>query len=249
MGACWLTLLQTTNIEEGLHFILRHFQEPIWPRTISTRTTEVRQVAVFNREEAFARFKQAKGLDCRINAYPNYIEWKKMNRQAPNFIFIDVDSSSLTNTDLTQFLGDVCAKFRDYNIQPTVLQSGRGYHLYLPVRAFVLESEELFQDFEQPSRKFIQWAEQYLSDGKADKCHTLGLSFSNCMLRIPCSINSKVNEEVKIIKHWNRRRPSIRPLLEEFYVDMTEDKIKEIQGIKVKCADNSKFYRYWRTRK
>ena len=69
------------------------------------------------------------------------------------------------------------------------------------------------------------------------------------MLRIPGSINSKVNEEVKIIKHWNGRRPSIRPLLEEFYVDMTEDKIKEIQGIKVKCADNSKFYRYWRTRK
>jgi len=92
VGACWLTLLQTTNIEEGLHFILRHFQEPIWPRTISTRTTEGRQVAVFNREEAFARFKQAHWQDCSINTYPNDIEWKGINRQAPNFIFMDVDS-------------------------------------------------------------------------------------------------------------------------------------------------------------
>ena len=37
----------------------------------------------------------------------------------------------------------------------------------------------------EPDRKFIQWAEQYLSDGKADPCHSKGLSFKNCMVRIP----------------------------------------------------------------
>ena len=58
-----------THIEEGLDFILSHFQEPIWPTAISTRTTECRQVLVSNRSEALARFKQANYLDCRISAY------------------------------------------------------------------------------------------------------------------------------------------------------------------------------------
>ena len=58
-----------THIEEGLDFTLSHFQEPIWPRPISTRTTECRQVLVSNRSEALARFKQANYLDCRISAY------------------------------------------------------------------------------------------------------------------------------------------------------------------------------------
>lgn len=199
------------------------------------------QVVGFNKQEALARFKQAKVFDCRINGYPNYIEWKGVNRQAPNLIFIDIDNTD--GIDLLQFLGFICSKFDDYSIQPTVIESGRGYHFYLPVRAFILEDEELFEDFGQPSRGFIQWAEQYLSGGKADKCHSLGLSFKNCMLRIPGSINYRADEEVKVVKRWNGRRPSIRPLLEEFYVDMIEDKIKEMQGIK--CDRPSNFHWYW----
>ena len=39
-----------THIEEGLDFTLSHFQEPIWPRAISTKTTECRQVLVNNRD-------------------------------------------------------------------------------------------------------------------------------------------------------------------------------------------------------
>jgi hypothetical protein len=55
---------------DGLDFILGHFRQPIWPRTISTRTTEGRQLVVDSREEALARFAQSNWLDCRISAYP-----------------------------------------------------------------------------------------------------------------------------------------------------------------------------------
>jgi hypothetical protein len=50
-----------------------------------------------------------------------------------------------------------------------------------------LENESLFEDIEvyDPSRKFLQWSEQYLSNNKADQCHSKGVSFNNCMLRIP----------------------------------------------------------------
>ena len=30
----------TNRIEEGLHYLITHFQEPIWPRTISTKTQQ-----------------------------------------------------------------------------------------------------------------------------------------------------------------------------------------------------------------
>jgi hypothetical protein len=63
----------------------------------------------------------------------------------------------------------------------------------------------------------MQWAEQYLSNNKADLCHSKGVSFNNCMLRIPGSINSKVNRKVAIVKIWNGIKPSIKPLLYDFY--------------------------------
>ena len=78
------------TIEEGLDFILSHFDEPIWPRTIFTKTLG-KQYTIYSREEAIARFKQSNLLDCRINAYLDYIEFKGINRQSPNFIFIDID--------------------------------------------------------------------------------------------------------------------------------------------------------------
>jgi hypothetical protein len=51
-------------VEEGLDFILSHFKEG-FPRTISTKTIEGRQIVVYNKDEALARFKAANYLDCR----------------------------------------------------------------------------------------------------------------------------------------------------------------------------------------
>jgi hypothetical protein len=52
------------RIEEGLDFILTLFEVPKWPRRISTKLTEGRQILVHNKEEALARFKQANYMDC-----------------------------------------------------------------------------------------------------------------------------------------------------------------------------------------
>ncbi len=103
-------------------------------------------------------------------------------------------------------------------VWPTVLWSGNGYHIYLPVDAPILEQESEFARFGQPSRKFIQFAEPYLSNNKSDPEHTKGLSFRNCMIRIPGSFNSKngKREEVRIIQKWDGNRPSIKPLLFRF---------------------------------
>lgn len=113
---------------------------------------------------------------------------------------------------------------------------------YLPVTAFVLELESIFAAFEEPSKQFIRWAEQFLSNNKADPCHSNTLSAGNCMLRVPGSFNSKLvqlNEkgeivnipesaEVKIVQNGNGVKPSIKPLLPEFYIYLADSKIKEI---------------------
>jgi hypothetical protein len=124
---------------EGLDYILNHFQEPIWPRTISTRTSDRRQILVYSKEEALARFKQANWLDCRISAYPSYTEYKGINRQAPNSIFIDLDRSTFKtdkahNIALSKTLENIRQKLGG---NPIVLWSGNGYYVYLPVQAFV----------------------------------------------------------------------------------------------------------------
>jgi hypothetical protein len=66
---------QNISIEQGLDFITSHFKEPIWPRVIFTKTLG-KQITVYSKQESIARFKQSNLMDCRINAYPDYTEFK-----------------------------------------------------------------------------------------------------------------------------------------------------------------------------
>jgi hypothetical protein len=43
-----------------------------------------------------------------------------------------------------------------------VLWTRNGYHIYVPVAAPILELESIFARFEEPSRRFIRWTEQFL---------------------------------------------------------------------------------------
>jgi hypothetical protein len=229
-------------IEVGLDFILGHFptEEPLWPRTISTHTTERRQIPVCNKEEVLARFKQANFLDSRISAYPDYTQWHGVNRQAPNFIFIDLDLSRFNCREtldraLGKTLKNIKAKLGGG--YPSVLHSGNGYHILQPIDAFILESERMFATFKNTSMKFLRFAEPYLTNNKADPCYSNSLSFKNCMLRIPGSHNSRclqrnngvadTSTEVKIIQRWDGKRPAINWLLLDFRRYLIQEKIND----------------------
>jgi Primase X len=227
------------TIEEGVGFILSQFEEPIWPRTVSSCSIQGRQILVYNKAEAIEKFKQANLLDCRINAYPAYTVFGGINRQAPNFIFIDMDLSRFNSMDaldraLRSVLKNIKQKFRD--AWPTVIWSGNGYHIYLPIQAFILESESVFAEFEQPSKKFLRFSEKMLTNNKADPCHSSNLSFKNCMLRVPGSHNSECVKrnnnslgsmtEVKIMQKWDGKRPAINWLLRDFRRYLIQEKIE-----------------------
>lgn len=226
-------LLTSHNFSEGFDFILGHFQEPIFPRTISTWRTENKQVEVFGKENAINLFEHSKFIDCKINAYPTYTEYKGINRQPPNFIFIDLDKSSFKSeraikVSLNHTLKNIEEKLN--GAHPTVLWSGNGYHIYLPIDSFVLEQVDIFGKFENPSNRFLKFAEVYLTNGRSDRSHTP--TFKSCMIRIPGSQNSKcieagTNSEVKIIQRWDGYRPKISLLLGSFYAYLVDQEIKE----------------------
>ena len=223
--------------ENGIDFILTHLTEPLFPRTISTYRSEGRQFEVFSKEEMIKAFEQSDFLDCRVNAYPSYTEYKGINRQAPNFLFIDLDKDIVGTARahrlaLTNTLRKIKEKLSE--AYPTVLWSGNGYHIYQPIEAFVLEEEEVFSsnEFDQPSKAFLRFAEQYLSNNKSDPSHNP--SFKSCMIRIPGSFNSKCilkgkDSEVKIIQRWDGYRPKINLLLGSFHAYLVDQRIKELQ--------------------
>src|SRR5437660_1444320 len=127
-----------TIIQNGLDYILGHIAPPIWPRTVSTYATEGKQVLVYSMDEALAKFRRSRLLDCRINVYPSFTGWKGL-RQAPDFLFIDLDLSRFKsiealNTALKKTLKFIKEKLGD-NVSPSVLWTGNGYHVYLPVSA------------------------------------------------------------------------------------------------------------------
>jgi Primase X len=234
------------SVIEGLDFILNLLDYQIcqWPRTISTKVTQGKQLVVNSRAEAIARFKQANSLDCRISAYP----YCRTNNNAlpANFIMIDLDGCNFGYDDyaLETALRQTLSKVkRLLQYKPTVIWSGNGYHIYIPIDVpIALENIAELSNIDQVSTRFIRFAERYLSDGKSDIAHNNSVSINNCMLRIPGSTNSnlklKFNSNsksqatrslVKVVRKYDEcsRPPNINLLIGSFYGYLTQDQIDE----------------------
>ena len=224
------------EIEIGLDFILSQLEEPtIFPRTIMTKKLGYQKI-VYSKERALEHFIESDFIDCRINAFPSL---KEGATWIPDLLFIDLDltnfkTEKILQVTLNKTLKSIKEKL-DNNAHPTVLWSGNGYHVILPVYcSIVLERIQDFQGFDNPSEKFLRFAKDILSNNKADKSNNP--SFRSCLLRIPNSFNAKClakgasfeNSKIKIIQEWNRDRPSIKFLLKDFKRYLINQKIKEL---------------------
>jgi hypothetical protein len=108
------------------------------------------QKEVFNAEEALAYFKASNYEDCRINAYPSYTEYQGINFTAPSFIMIDLDLKDFQSQEmLDKTLYKTLNKINKVlgGAQPTVLWTGGGYHIYQPIRGFILEEIDRFATY------------------------------------------------------------------------------------------------------
>jgi len=234
------------NIIKGLIFVLGHLDD-LWPKTVSTHWTVGAQVQVSSINDALYRFCQAKLLDCKIGAYPVYTDDFRRGAHdstlpgghgiTPSLLFIDLDKGvfdsnlALLKVALFQTLRRINEKFHG-KFKPTIIWSGNGYHVYLPVQlsgpSWCLAHTDTFHELspQDPDRKFLQWVEQYLSDGKADPAHSKAVSFKNMMLRIPGSINSKNSQKVKVLQKWDGQRPYINWILRDFRDYLIDKKLK-----------------------
>ena len=224
------------EIEIGLDLILSHLEEPtIFPRTIMTNKLGYQRI-IYTKEEALEHFIESNFIDCRINAFPSL---KEGATWIPELIFIDLDLSDFNTKKslqiaLNKILQNIKEKLEN-NAHPTILWSGNGYHIILPVYCpLELERIQEFQEFDNPSERFLRFAKANLSNNKADKANNP--SFRSCLLRIPNSLNAKClakgesleNSKIKIIQEWNRYRPSIKYLLTDFKRYLINQKIKEL---------------------
>jgi len=175
-------------------------------------------------------YEESNRVDCRVNAYPSYTEYKGIQRYPPNFIFADLDLSLSKDRQALDMALEGTLRTTRFKINgsPTVLWTGNGYHIYQPVEAVIFEQFIEFEGFDHPSARFIRFAEQYLTNEKSDPSHSP--SFKSCMIRIPGSINSKCpksSNEVKIIQKWDGYRPPISLLRSAFRDYLMSEKIKE----------------------
>jgi hypothetical protein len=171
------------NVEDGLDFILNHLQELPFPRKVMTKDIGY-QLEVFNKEEALQYYKTSDYNDCRINAYPPYTEYHDIKRTPVSFLMVDLDLKDfgMLNVSkepklfLEKALNKTLHKINDFGGNPTVLWTGNGYHIYLPVAGFILEEYETFYEFAKYLDKdlttlFMQFAEEYFTDYAADRIH------------------------------------------------------------------------------
>jgi hypothetical protein len=237
------------SCNEGLGYILSQFDDEIWPRTISTKATQGRQSIINSREEALAYFKAANYFDCRISAFTY---WRRSivsdfagikNAIAPNLIMIDLDMDNFDcdEEQLKCSLQKTLKKIMELlNFKPTVILSGEGYHIYVPINTtIVLEDIKEFSNIEHVSTDFLRFAEWYLSSGKSDFAHNNSVSLNNCMLRIPGTYNSNNNAQVRIIKKWDYSRPDISLLIGSFCAYLKDRKIKEGKRINTQKQEAS----------
>jgi hypothetical protein len=138
-------------------------------------------------------------------------------------------------------------------VKPTVLWSGNGYHIYLPIEALVLDDFDPFSKDKFPnlfstyygkysgysvSEVFLLFSIQYLTNGKADPQHRP--KYKTCLIRIPNTHNSKcldkgsspAESKVKVVQEWNGYRPPIQLLTKEFRRWLVQEEIQ--QRIKVR---------------
>jgi hypothetical protein len=221
-------------MQEGVSFILGHFNEPIFPRRIFTPIHK--QIRIDDISEVYRYFKESKFIDCRISAYRYREQWGiLLLGQNVEIVFIDLDlnrfkSKQALDRALKKTLKNIKEKLSCPDANPTVLSSGSGgYHVIQPVKSIDLNREDYFTKWSlDPNKECIRFLESYLSNYKADPNHYNNVSFNNCLLRVPGSINSKTKAEVKILQKWNNVRPDIKYLYGDFLAYLVDkNNVKE----------------------
>jgi hypothetical protein len=213
------------------------------------------QFTVYSKDEIVEYCKQANYIDCRIGAYPEYTQYKGIVRQSPDFVFVDLDLPNFNNdmSRIDRVLKRIKNKIEKLGGSPSILWSGNGYHVYLPLDSIVLDQIDIFSKENFPSlfqsnfskyygysvsEVFLKFAKEYFSNGMADPLHHP--KYGNSLTRIPETYNSKClnrglskeESKVKIIQRWDGKRLPIQLLLKDFRRWIVQEEISHGEEVK-----------------
>lgn len=205
------------NIEQGLEFILDHFEEPIFPRTILTKLHN-KPILVHTKEEALQLFKQAGLVDCMISAFSK----NEIDEVIPNIILIDLDNFKALDETLFAFGSDLRAK-------PLVLSYGDEFTVIQPIKMNSWKNNTRYgKNDKDLVTLFLQFTSLYLSN---NKCISNNYGLESCLIRVPSSVNSKNNKKVEIQTFWDGRRIDVTNLRFVDFIDQLEQEKSNQQSL------------------
>jgi hypothetical protein len=227
-----------TASREDLEFMFWHFEGQAYdfPRRITTLKSnpngKIRsggQFPVNSIDEILRAYDRAEHKECRLAAYP--YDLTEQLRILPDVIFIDIDSHD--ESDLSKVKRRLKSKLVTAN--PTINDSGRGFHVIQPVDASSLLNLPVPEWFAEAENKgwsgFYKGFDNELQGFYGEHLGKKGEiadgsnnpSILSCLIRPPGTINAKVsssnNKEVTIVKSWDGKRPSIELILGDFISD------------------------------
>jgi hypothetical protein len=239
-------LAQKAIIKENLHFILSHFngQEYKFPRAIITLKSKG-QILANNEEETFRHFLDSDFKGCRINGYPFFGKAEDVNKLSPSFLFIDLDISLCSVCKypirkLDYILKQTLNKIeKEVHGNPTVLWTGDGYHIYLPIifsscrsnEKHPLEFVDPYNEFTPYTNKdltteFMSFAANYFTNGHQQKGtkQNYRASVTSCFITVPETVTTKDNFKVKIIRKWDGKATDVSSIASYFLDNLIQRK-------------------------
>ena len=182
----------------ALELLFEHFEQPYFPRTISTKKLGNAQVEINSIDEIILYFEESKWLDCRISLFGQ----NEIKQIKPNAIFIDLDDKDaleIVKIRIHELIGGI----------PLVIFTGLGYAIIQPIQMKSMIGRKIssLTDYEV-SQKFLKFAKDYLTNGKADSKNNPSLK--SCLIRVPHTINSKNGVTVEFKEAWDGQRVSIK---------------------------------------
>jgi hypothetical protein len=195
--------VQIKKVKQGIDLIFFLFEsagQPLFPRKMAVGP--IFGITVESKEQVLYQCIKGDFINCRINAYYEAPDSDfKVGLVAPSIIFTDIDLLSFGGSvkKLEQALQDTLTKIkRIFHVNPVVLHSGNGYHIYLVVNTRPLKYvKELADKCKEPSEQFLRFVPNFLTDQKCDPKQPA--SFKSYHLRIPNTFNGKNNAQVTLV--------------------------------------------------
>jgi hypothetical protein len=226
------------KVKQNIRFILSHFKEPPFPRTITSRNTThggTQFKVVYDEKEMFRTYEQSEFIDCRVSIYrSSYHTEECHDDENLNLLLADMITFNVYKPIFMRESALIKALYailqaikRILTGKPTILRSMGAFHIYQPIEPHPWEQIQEFTDhiFKQypELRPMLRFPEEKFSNGIFDSSRQQEQLHNPSMLLIPGTFDSinvenrkEEDQEIMLIQKWDGYRPRIVSSISDF---------------------------------